>query len=423
MKVKKYEKIDETLYSYVHPTGVRVYMVSKPGFAKFSASFSTHFGSIDNTFIPIGETEMTAVPDGVAHFLEHKVFEQEDGGNVFELFGKNGASANAYTSFNLTNYYFWSTSNNEKNLETLIKFVQAPFFTKENVEKEQGIIGQEISMYDDNPGWRCYFNLLQALYSKHPVRVDIAGTIESISKITDKTLYKCYNTFYHPSNMCICVVGDFEPEKIAKVIDGALKPLTPAEKIPRQYPVEPAKVEKHITVQNLPVSSPVFTVGFKDNGITTEKDAVLRDVAVTIGLKMLYGASSECDNSLYSEKLINGHLSFDYTSEENSYAFVEISGESECPEEAGKRILETAKQFKFTEEDFVAAKNSVYGNMLKTFDDCEEYMQWLSRNLTAGVNPFEYIEAAQRITEQDVRRICKEVFIDENYCISIIKNK
>ena len=198
MNVIKYDKIDETLYSYEHPTGVKVYMVSKPGFTKFSASFSTHFGSIDNTFVPIGETEMITVPDGVAHFLEHKVFEQEDGGNAFEMFGRLGASSNAYTSFNMTNYYFWATDNYEENLKTLIKFVQAPYFTAENVSKEQGIIGQEIGMYDDDPNWRCYFNMLQALYREHPVRLDIAGTVESISKITKDTLYCCYNTFYHP---------------------------------------------------------------------------------------------------------------------------------------------------------------------------------------------------------------------------------
>lgn len=419
MKVIKYDKIKETLYHYVHPTGLKIYMVSKPGFSKFSASFSTHFGSIDNTFVPIYETEEITVPDGVAHFLEHKVFEQEDGEVVFETFGKNGASANAYTSFDLTNYYFWATDNYEENLKTLIKFVQAPFFTDENVEKEQGIIGQEIKMYEDNPGWRCYFNLLQGLYANHSVRQDIAGTVESISKINKETLYKCYNTFYHPSNMVMCIVGDFEPEKIAKVIDESLKPLTPAKEIPRKYNSEPRGAFKHKVIQNLPVSAPMFCVGFKDNDVSG--DIIKRRAAVTIALVMLYGKSSVTDNYLYDNKLINSHLGYDYTAETSGYGFVEVSGEAENPEEAGKIILDAAKDFNFTNKEFAAAKNMLYGRSLLTLDDSEEYMQSMSRYYTCGLDMFESIDILEKITADDVKKVCKEIFTPENYCISIIK--
>lgn len=423
MNIKKFEKINETLYSYVHPTGLKVYMVSKPGFSKFSAGFSTHFGSIDNTFVPIGKSKMLAVPDGVAHFLEHKVFEQEDGTVIFEEFGKNGASANAYTSFNLTNYYFWATSNYEKNLETLIKFVQAPYFTKENVEKEKGIIGQEIGMYDDNPSWRCYFNLLQALYHVHPVRVDIAGTVSSVSEITEETLYTCYNTFYHPSNMTLCVVGDFEPQKIADVIDGALKSASPEREIPRSYPKEPVGAKEHKVVQNLPVAMPVFCAGFKDNGITDEKDIAKRNAAVSIGMKMMFGSSSDCDNELYEEKLIRTHLSYDYTAEDSSYAFAEISGESENPEEVGKKILEAAAKLDFTDEDFQSAKNMLYGSALAALDDSEDYMQSLLRHATVGLDMYKSLWAYLEVTAEEVRKICGEIFRPENYCISIVKNK
>ncbi len=419
MKVIKYDKINETLYHYVHPTGLKVYMVSKPGFSKFSASFSTHFGSIDNTFVPINETEEVTVPDGVAHFLEHKVFEQEDGEVVFETFGKLGASANAYTSFDLTNYYFWSTDNYEENLKTLIKFVQAPYFTDENVEKEQGIIGQEIKMYEDNPNWRCYFNLLQGLYSNHSVRQDIAGTVESISEINKEILYKCYNTFYHPSNMVMCVVGDFEPEKIAKIIDETLKPLAPAKEIPRQYKKEPVGANKHKVIQNLPVSSPIFCVGFKDNNVGN--DVIKRRAAVTIALVMLYGKSSVTDNYLYDNKLINSHLGYDYTAETSGYGFVEVSGEAENPEEAGKIILDAATGFEFNEDEFVAAKNMLYGRSLLTLDDSEEYMQSMSRYYTCGLDMFESIDVLEKITLKDIKKVCKEIFTPENYCISIIK--
>ena len=420
MNVIKYDKIDETLYSYEHPTGVKVYMVSKPGFTKFSASFSTHFGSIDNTFVPIGETEMITVPDGVAHFLEHKVFEQEDGGNVFEMFGRLGASSNAYTSFNMTNYYFWATDNYEENLKTLIKFVQAPYFTDENVSKEQGIIGQEIGMYDDDPNWRCYFNMLQALYREHPVRLDIAGTVESISKITKDTLYRCYNTFYHPSNMYICVVGDFNPDRIAEVIDEALKPLNKEREIPRSYPEEPKGAVTHKVVQKLQVSSPIFSVGFKDSN-PSGKSAVRR-AAVNVALQMLFGNSSVCANELYDEKITNGYINYEYTSEEPEYAFVEIAGESENPEEAGKRILETAKKAEFTDEELEAARNELYGLSMLKFEDSESYMQSLSRYVTSGQDLYAMFDAYQSVTREDVEKVCGEIFTEENYCISIVKN-
>ena len=160
---------------------------------------------------------ITQVPDGIAHFLEHKMFEKEDG-DVFQQFSKQGASANAFTSFTRTAYLFSSTSDTEKNLKTLLDMVQEPYFTEKTVEKEKGIIGQEITMYDDNPDWRLYFGVIENMYHHHPVKIDIAGTIESISHITAELLYECYNTFYHPSNMLIFITGPVNPEEIMEFI-------------------------------------------------------------------------------------------------------------------------------------------------------------------------------------------------------------
>ena len=278
-------------------------------------------------------------------------------------------------------------------------------------------------MYDDNPSWRCYFNLLQALYKEHPVRVDIAGTVESISHITKDTLYKCYNTFYHPSNMYICVVGDFDVEKITETIDRALKPLSPEKEIPRSYPSEPVGACKHKVVQNLPVSSPMFCIGFKDNGVVNEGNLVKRDAAVSVAIKMLFGKSSDCNNKLYDSGLIRSQLGYDYTLEEPEYAFIEISGESENPEKVGEIVLETAKKFEFNDEDFISAKNSLYGIAISSLDDSEQYMQSLSRSFTAGRNMFDLFDALAELTKDDVKRICNDIFREENYCISIIKNK
>lgn len=192
-------------------------MLPKPGFNKSFATFTTKYGSIDNHFIPIGQDEMKLVPDGIAHFLEHKMFEKEDY-DVFEKFSAHSASSNAFTSFTRTCYLFSCTSDLKENLTTLIDFVQSPYFTEQTVEKEKGIIAQEIKMYDDNPDFRAYYEIIGNMFKTHPVRIDIAGTVESIQPITAELLYECYHTFYHPSNMLLFVIGDFDVEEMMALV-------------------------------------------------------------------------------------------------------------------------------------------------------------------------------------------------------------
>ena len=199
------------------PNGLNVYILPKKGFSKTFVTFSTKYGSIDREFIPLGKKEPVTVPDGIAHFLEHKMFEKEEG-DVFQQFSEKGASANAFTSFTKTTYLFSSTDHVLDNTKTLLDFVQQPYFTEETVEKEKGIIGQEITMYDDQPDWRLYFGAIENMYKDHPVKIDIAGTVESIDKITADHLYECYNTFYHPSNMTVFVVGAVNPQEMMDFI-------------------------------------------------------------------------------------------------------------------------------------------------------------------------------------------------------------
>ena len=217
MEKIEFKQLQEELYHEKLENGLEVYILPKKGFNKTFATFTTKYGSIDNHFVPLGSEEYIKVPDGIAHFLEHKLFEKEDG-DVFQQFSKQGASANAFTSFTRTAYLFSSTSNVELNLDTLMDFVQEPYFSEKTVEKEKGIIGQEITMYDDNPDWRLYYGVIQNLYENHPVRIDIAGTVESISHINKDLLYECYGTFYHPSNMLLFVVGPVNVEQTMKQI-------------------------------------------------------------------------------------------------------------------------------------------------------------------------------------------------------------
>ncbi|MFN3367779.1 MAG: EF-P 5-aminopentanol modification-associated protein YfmH, partial [Exiguobacterium mexicanum] len=196
----EFEQLDETLYHEKLENGLEVFILPKKGFSKTFATFTTKYGSIDNHFVPRGEKDAIKVPDGIAHFLEHKMFEKEEG-DIFQQFSKQGASANAYTSFTRTAYLFSATGQINENIETLLDFVQEPYFTEQTVEKEKGIIAQEITMYDDQPDWRLYFGIIENMYKNHPVKIDIAGTVDSIQDITAEHLYTCYNTFYHPSNM------------------------------------------------------------------------------------------------------------------------------------------------------------------------------------------------------------------------------
>ncbi|MFA7637301.1 MAG: pitrilysin family protein [Monoglobales bacterium] len=418
MNKTTYDILNETLYSYTHPSGLNVYMAVKPGFTKSCAYFSTDYGSTTNKFVPIGMTSAIKVPDGVAHFLEHKMFEQPDGENIFDAFSRYGAYANAYTSFNMTTYYFWCTENFRENLNTLIRFVQTPYFTKENVAKEQGIIGQEIRMYQDDPNWSCYFNMIQGLYHNHPVRIDIAGTVESISKITEETLYTCYNTFYNPSNMSLCLVGDFDPEEMKDYVDGILKEASPMEKIVRITHDEPRSVAKAHTVRKMSVSTPVYAIGFKENLLQTELEE--RRIAAKIAIELLIGKSSKLYGKLYNEGLISGAFSKDYTGE-NDYGFAEISDESENAELAAEKILQGIKEFKLEKDDLERIKRKKFGRCLHVFDDPENYAGALARNITSGTSLYKSVELAQKISFEEIERVFETMLRAENMTLSEIK--
>ncbi len=417
MEKKVYNSVDETLYTYTHKSGAKIYMVPKKGLSKSAAYFSTHFGSIDNCFIPFGEKEYISVPDGVAHFLEHKMFEMPDNSNVFDMFSNFGASANAYTSFNMTSYHFWCTDYFKENLKTLINFVQTPHFTDENVAKEQGIIGQEIRMYDDEPSWRCYFNMLSCMYEKNPVSRDIAGTIESISEITKDTLYKCYNTFYHPSNMTLCLVGDFDHEDMADYLTSVLKPLDNKDTIKRKSESDGNNVICREKTANMSVSRPMYAIGFKDNNVGT--DILKRRVAAKIALNLLIGKSSALYNELYAEGNISPEFGFDYTGEEK-YAFTEIADECNDPAYIAEKIKSAINNFKVSDDDFERIRRKLFGKKLYAFNDPDNYAGALARHTTLGLDMYEMFDLFKTVTKADVENVFETHLREENMVISII---
>ena len=422
MKAVTYKQIDEVLYYEKQDNGLDVYILPKKGFNKTFATFTTKYGSVDNWFIPIGKEEYDKVPDGIAHFLEHKMFEKEDG-DVFQLFSKQGASANAFTSFTRTAYLFSCTSNFEKNLTTLINFVQEPYFTEATVEKEKGIIGQEINMYDDNPDWRLYFGTIANMFHNHPVKIDIAGTIESIDKITKDMLYECYNTFYHPSNMLLFIVGAVDPEQTMELIrnNQRSKSYKDAPEIKRKNDVEPMDVAKEKQVIHMNVSTPKVLVGLKaGNTHLTSADLLKNELTINLLLDILFGRSSEMYETLYSSGLIDSTFSYDYTQEQD-FGFAMIGGDSSKPDELAEKIinhlLEKKNQDGINEEILIRTKKKKIGGFLRSLNSPEYIANSFTRYAFYNTSLFEIVPILESITLQDIQAAAKELISKERMTV------
>lgn len=414
----------EELYSGVHSSGLDVYIIPKRDYSKGYAIFGTRYGSVDSEFVVPGETVPTKVPDGIAHYLEHKMFDQPDGSNVFDRFAKYGANANAYTSFNMTAYLFSATSNMDENLKTLMDYVQSPHFTEESVQKEQGIIGQEIRMYDDNGGWKVFFNFLNCLYQKHPIKTEIAGTIESISHISADYLYKCYNTFYNLSNMAIVIVGDVEPYSVANIIDSSVKRSQPFdEEIKKVYPTEPDEIAQEYAQKNLSVSMPMFMLGFKDTDTGYSGDRLLKkSIEMEILLRLMFGKSSPLYKKLYEEGLINANYSFEYTMQPD-YAFSSIDGESKDPQRVYDEVLAEVDRIRnegISEADFERTKKVLWGQYIRSMNDTEDYANEFIRSTFIGVDYFNYDKVYKTVTFEDVKKRFKEHFKKGYSALSVI---
>lgn len=419
------EQINETLYSGVHKSGLRVCVMPKKNYSKTYAVFGTHFGSIDSRFTVSGESGLTVLPDGVAHFLEHKLFEQPDDSNVFAEYAKYGANANAFTSFNMTAYLFECTEYPEKNLEILLDFVTKPHFTDENVAKEQGIIGQEIKMYDDEPDWRCMINFLNSMYVEHPVKNDIAGSVESIAKIDKELLYKCYRNFYNLANMVLFVIGDISPEQVGDCVDKTICNYEILEKLPeRDYGNEPISVVRNEIKQSMDVSVPSFMFGYKDTDTGYDGiDLLKKGIEYSVINEIAFGKSSYIYNTLYNQGLIMGFL--DYECEcEKGYGFTALSAESNNPEGAKRVILEGVKKLKqegIKEEDFTRLKRAFFGRFVKQFDNINSVAHGFLANLFNNIDIFDYIKAINEVTLEDINKRLNNSFKEELSVLSVIE--
>lgn len=419
----QFDKAGEVLCTYEHSSGLKAFVIPKRGYSKKYAAFAANYGSIDNEFIIPGEKDVTRVPDGIAHFLEHKLFEQKDG-NVMDKFSELGSNPNAYTSFNKTVYLFSCTDRFDENFSLLLDYVQNPYITQESVENEKGIIDQEIMMYQDNPGWKVCFNLLKALYERHPVRIDITGTIDSISRIDRETLYKCYNTFYHPSNMIVLAVGDVDPESVFEKVESAVPHREPRPPVNRIYPGEPAHVSSDYIEEKLAVSIPMFQAGYKSN-FHGEKgiELLMYETAVRLLLELLIGRSSELYEQLYEEGLLNSSFGAD-VSFEKQYAYSVMGGESPDPVQVRDRFcraLEEAKKNGLDKSAYERLIRSFHGRFMRQFNSVERTAHLFISVYFKGVSMFDYLDVYDKISFEYVSEVLYDHFKPESLAMSVIK--
>ncbi|BAQ10582.1 zinc protease l233 [Bacillus sp. OxB-1] len=418
MKKIQFDALQETLYNEKLDNGLDVYVLPKKGFSKTFVTFTTKYGSIDRTFIPRGGTEEITVPDGIAHFLEHKMFEKEDG-DVFQKFSVHGASANAFTSFTRTSYLFSATDKLYENAEVLLDFVQDPYFTEKTVEKEKGIIAQEITMYDDLPDWRLYYGTIENLMHEHPVRIDIAGTVESIQDITAEHLYTCYETFYHPSNMVFFVVGAVDPAEMIDFVkkNQAAKTFKEPETIVRRFPEEPPAAATTDSKLEMDVLKPKLNIGMKCNKTDVQgEEMLIQELSSNLVLDILFGRSSEFYTKAYNEGIIDESFNYDFSLEEG-FGFAMVGSDTEEPEKLEALIRETidgaVASWPVTDDDLNRMRKKRIGQFMRSLNSPEYIANQFTRYAFNGMNLFDVVPTLEKLTVEDLQNAF-QTFSDES---------
>ena len=418
MKETFYERIGESVYREKLPNGLMICVVPKPGYAKSYAFFATRYGGMDTRFCLDGKWLDT--PAGIAHYLEHKMFDTKEGNALQEL-AKNGAEPNAFTANAMTGYYFDSTDHFEENLKILLSFVSIPWFTQESVDKEQGIIGQEIRMIEDNPDWQIYTRMMQCLYSQSPVRTSIAGTVESISHITADTLYQCHKAFYTPANMVLTVVGDVDPVHVAEIARRIL-PRESGSIIPRDYGSEPMEVVRKESGITMEVSSPQFLTGFKCHPAEDGEDFMRTSLIGDMACDILLGDSSPLYLRLYDQGLINTSFGGAFEMLPGA-AYLYAGGDSRESRHVAEEICrESARlvQEGIDEDFYQRVRRAAFGTNLRGLNSFENVAVALTEGYFHGYDPFRFPQVFDSITKQDISDFLRENITAERSVFSEI---
>ena len=422
MEKKLYERIGEEVFRATLPNGLPVYIVPKKGFSRKYALFATRYGGMDMRFEKDGQWLDT--PAGIAHYLEHKMFDTEEGNALQEL-AKNGAEPNAFTSNAITCYYFDATEKFYESLEILLSFVSVPYFTDESVQKEQGIIAQEIGMIEDNPEWQVYKQLMQALYHTSPARTPVAGSVESISHITAQTLYDCHKAFYTPANMCLVVVGDVDPAEVVR----AAREILPRESgpaIPRDYGREEDLTPHMARIEDrMEVAMPTFLLGFKCPPVPEGEERMRLDILGDLACDVLMGESSPLFTRLYSQGLINGTFDSAYDLLPGA-AYVFCGGDSNDPEAVQQAVLDEARRVvrEGVDPAYVQRiRRASFGASIKSLNSFEAIASTVSEGCFQGYDPFRFPEVYDSITQQDLLDFIRDNIRPERMALSIIYPK
>lgn len=420
--VIKSARLGQEMVKIKHPSGLTMLLCPMPGYSTAYATFTANVGSVDTGFKTQDDDAFVDVPEGIAHFLEHKMFENEDG-DAFAKYAKTGASANAYTSFDKTAYLFACTDRFEESLEILLDFVRRPYFTKESVQKEQGIIGQEIRMYDDDGEWRVQFNLLQALYHNHPVRIDIAGTVESIAEIDDQLLYRCYRTFYNLNNMVLCVSGNFDIDAVLRVADRVIKPDEKPIEIERRHVDEPESICKPLVEQKFAVAAPLFQFGFKGRG-GNPRDNLKNQILDEILAEIIAGDASPLYRRMYDAGIINSTFGSEIMAGRD-YMCAIFSGESREPERVADEIKAEVARMRREGVDkkmFELCRRATYGRYIGMYTRTASVAGLMSAVYFAGMDDmYALLDIVANATLDQMNERLQIAFNPEKSALSIVR--
>ena len=416
-----YPQLGEQLYRQTLPNGLKILVNRRPGFAKFHAYLAVDYGSIHTDFVMDGKHYKA--PEGVAHYLEHKMFDLSGGRDVSEEFAALGASANAFTSYDMTAYLFSCTEHFEKCLELLLEFVCTPYFTAESVAKEQGIIGQEIGMNLDSADTRVFENLMGLMYENHPIRTPILGTQESIAQITEQTLYDCHRAFYHPGNMILCVVGDADGEAVAEIAR-KMTPETPAPQVIRvdRWQEKMACISTH-SLEQMEIAMPMFQMGFKAEPLGKGVEAIRQEIIGDLAAEALFGESSRLYQRLYEGGIIDSSFGGGYETVEGM-SMLTIGGDSEEPQAVLDAVLEQAKllvEEGIPEEDFLRMKRSAMGRRLRDLDSFDSTCFRLCAYEFSEFDYFRFPGVYGDIDQGELREFLKRVVTRERCALSVIE--
>lgn len=401
------------------PNGLALRLLPMPEYGAVHAIYSTHFGAINRVFEQGGRT--TSLPAGVAHFLEHKMFENEDGVDAFSLYAQTGASANAYTGFERTSYIFTASSELDRNLDILLSFVGHPHFTEQTIQKEQGIISQEIKMYEDHAEMRCFYALLECLYKNHPIKDDIAGTVESIAEITPEMLYACTDAFYNPANMVLCAAGNITMDQLLAAVERAGLPTEKPAATTRVLPDEPVEIAQKERTFTMSIAMPLFAIGFKE--MPVEEDTAKLEVACDMLTELLCGETSTLYHSLYDEGLVQPGFGGEYGCMDGCLHFI-FSGESEEPERVREALLtEIARQRSegIDLEQFELCKKMMYGEAIADLESVERVASLLSSSYFRGRTPADELAAIAGITAADITELLNTMLQEERSATVVVR--